>query len=137
MSPLAKRPLAKRSLAKRPVAKRRTAERRGRLAERMALALLRLKGYRILEQRYKTPVGEIDIIAQRKDALIFIEVKARRRMRDAIESIGARQRQRITRAAEAYLARHPAQAGKTCRFDAILVAPGRLPRHMIDAWSNG
>lgn len=119
------------------IGRRRTAERRGRLAEHLALALLRLKGYRILAQRYKTPVGEIDIIARKKALLVFVEVKARRRMRDAIESIGARQRQRITRAAEAYLARHPAHAGKTCRFDAILVAPGRLPRHMIDAWSNG
>ncbi len=119
------------------IGRRRVAERRGRLAEHLALALLRLKGYRILAQRYKTPVGEIDIIAQKKALLVFVEVKARRRMRDAIESIGARQRQRITRAAEAYLARHPAYAGKTCRFDAILVAPGRLPRHMIDAWSNG
>ncbi len=119
------------------IGRRRIAERRGRLAERLALALLRLKGYRILEQRYKTPVGEIDIIARKKDALVFVEVKARRRMRDAIESIGVRQRQRITRAAEAYLARHPAHAGRPCRFDAILIAPGRLPRHMIDAWTSG
>lgn len=118
-------------------AKRQIAERRGRRAEFMALALLRLKGYRVLAQRYKTPVGEIDIIAEKSGAVIFIEVKARHEMADAAASISARQRQRIARAAEAYLARHPAHAHQPCRFDAILVAHRRLPRHIKDAWSGG
>lgn len=123
--------------AGRPKIRRYRAERRGRLAETLAVALLRLKGYRILERRYKTPVGEIDIIAERKNTLIFVEVKARRRMRDAIESIGSGQRRRISRAAEAYLARHRGDAGRPCRFDAILVAHRRLPKHIIDAWDCG
>lgn len=117
--------------------RRRVAERRGRAAERLAIALLLLKGYRILERRYKTPVGEIDIVAQKKNTLVFIEVKARKHMGAAIESISPRQRQRIGRAAEAYLSRHPARAGQPCRFDAILLAPGYLPKHLIDAWVNG
>lgn len=114
--------------------RRQAAERRGRLAERLALALLWLKGYRILEQRYKTPVGEIDIIAQKNGMLIFLEVKARGEIQDAAASISIRQRQRIARAAEAFLARHPSHAGQSCRFDAVLVAPGRLPKHIADAW---
>ncbi len=120
---------------KRRVDGRRAAERRGRMAERLALALLLLKGYRILERRYKTPVGEIDIIAEKSGAVIFIEVKARQELDDAAASIGGRQRQRIARAAEAFLARHPGHAGRPCRFDAILVARGRLPKHIIDAWN--
>ena len=113
------------------------AERRGRIAERLALLLLVAKGYRILERRYKTPVGEVDIIARRGSALVFLEVKARERMDDAAASIGLKQRQRIADAAAAYLARNPDIAGLSCRFDAILVARGRLPKHVIDAWQTG
>lgn len=116
---------------------RRTAERRGRGAERLALALLLVKGYRIMERRYKTPVGEIDIIARRGATLVFLEVKARERLDDAAASIGRQQRQRIADAAAAYLARNPGLAHLSCRFDAILVARGRMPKHVIDAWQTG
>lgn len=121
----------------RGAASRRDAEKRGRRSERLALLLLLLKGYRILERRYKTPVGEIDIIARRGGALVFVEVKAREQLDDAAASIGSRQQHRIADAAAAYLARNPGLAEAHCRFDAILVARGRMPRHVVNAWQSG
>lgn len=114
--------------------KRKKAWRYGRLAETMASALLTVKGYRVVDRRVRTPVGEIDLIAQRGNLLVFVEVKARRSSTEAAESLSARQRERIVRAAEAYLAGHPPLAGCDIRFDAVLIASGGLPSHIEDAW---
>jgi putative endonuclease len=95
---------------------------------------LRLKGYRILASGFRVPVGEIDIVAKRGAILAFVEVKARHSLDDAAEAIGARQRRRIVRAAEAFLARNPRYAGLTPRFDVMLVSPMRAPRHLVAAW---
>lgn len=78
---------------------RKAAEKRGRRAELIACTLLRLKGYRILAERVRAPVGEIDIIATRGNTLVFVEVKQRRTRAAALESITAKQRRRIERAA--------------------------------------
>ena len=64
--------------ARRPDAARQAAEIAGRRAETLAAWYLRLKGYRIIESRYKTPVGEIDLIARRWGTTVFVEVKARK-----------------------------------------------------------
>jgi len=72
----------------------------GRRAERLAIWLLRLKGFDILARRYATKVGEIDIVAARRDLLIFVEVKHRRRRETALAAVGQRQQRRIIRAAE-------------------------------------
>ncbi len=107
---------------------------RGHLAETLAAWLLRLKGYRILARDLRLPVGEVDLIARRGRMLVFVEVK-RRALRDlALESVGARQRRRIERASEAFVAARPALAGLDRRFDLVLVAAGRLPHHVPDAW---
>jgi putative endonuclease len=103
-------------------------------AERLARLYLRCKGYRILERGYRTPVGEIDIIARRGTALAFVEVKARRDFESAAYAITARQQTRITRAAGAYIARHPDCAALDLRFDVILMAPGGWPQHLPGAW---
>ena len=103
-------------------------------AERLARLYLRCKGYRILERGYRTPVGEIDIIARRGTALAFVEVKARNDLETAAHAIGARQQARITRAARAYIARHPDYADFDLRFDVILMARGGWPKHMPGAW---
>ncbi|MBT3550519.1 MAG: YraN family protein [Rhodospirillaceae bacterium] len=103
-------------------------------AERLARLYLRCKGYRILERGYRTPVGEIDIIARRGRALAFVEVKARRDFESAAYAIGQRQQERITRAAGAYIARHPGCAELNLRFDVILMAPGGWPKHIPGAW---
>ena len=117
-------------------AERRRAWRDGRAAEAAAAALLRLSGWRILARNWRSPVGEIDIIARRRHILAFIEVKTRAETAAAGEAIGARQQERIRRAAALYLSRHPALALLDARFDAILVRPWRWPLHIRDAWRD-
>jgi len=113
---------------------RRRAERAGRHGERVALVLLRLKGYRILAHRFRSPVGEIDIVAARGPVLAFVEVKARATHAAAADAILAAQRQRIARGAEAFIRQRPQYGGHSVRFDAMLVIPWRAPTHVVDAW---
>jgi putative endonuclease len=116
-------------------AKRRAAEVHGRRAELFAAAYLLCKFYRILGRRVKTRAGELDLVALSPSGMIcFVEVKAREREELAAEAIGFGQRTRIGRAAELYLGARPALRHKGVRFDAILVTPRRLPRHVKDAW---
>lgn len=116
--------------------KRRAAWFRGLRAERIACLALCLKGYGILARRHKTPVGEIDIIARRGSTLVFVEVKARATEQAAVESASARQRRRITRAAEAYIRANPRFSHCTIRFDVIGVVPWRWPVHVQNAWQK-
>jgi putative endonuclease len=115
---------------------RRQAWTKGQVAERFAALALVLKGYRILARQYRTPVGEVDIVAKRGNCLIFVEVKARATERMARESIGTRQQERIARAAEIFVQRHRNHAESDCRFDAVLVLPWRWPHHLENAWQN-
>ena len=115
-------------------ARRRRAWRRGRRAEGLAACWLRLKGYRILARGFRVGVGEIDLIARRGRVLALVEVKARARLAAAGESVSRRQRERIGRAAEAFLQRHPRLDKLDLRFDVVLIAPGQWPRHIADAW---
>lgn len=116
------------------IASRRKAVRAGRRAETLCAWHLRARGYRVLARRLRTVVGEIDILARRGSVLAVIEVKARPTLAQAAEAIGRQQRIRVTRAAEAFLAQHPALARLDLRFDAMLAAPWRLPVHIRDAW---
>lgn len=109
-------------------------DRIGRTAEATAAWLLRLKGFRILERRFATPLGEIDLVACRGDLLLFVEVKRRGELATASASILPRQQQRIARAAEIYLQRRPSARTMRCRFDVVAVAPWRWPVHVTDAW---
>jgi putative endonuclease len=115
---------------------RRAAFARGLSAESRAAALLMLKGYRIAARRWKSPVGEIDIVARRRNLLVFVEVKARDGLDEAAFAFIPRQRRRVVAAAQAWLARHPDDAVRAIRFDAILVAPWRLPRHLVNAFDE-
>jgi putative endonuclease len=115
-------------------ARRRVAFRFGLSAEGRAAAFLVAKGYRILARRFRTPLGEIDIIARRRGVLVFVEVKARDNFDAAAEAIGKRQQNRIIGAAQLWLAAHPEDAMRDMRFDAVLVVPGRLPRHLLAAF---
>jgi putative endonuclease len=96
--------------------------------------LLIAKGYRILARRWKTPAGEIDVVARRRQSLLFVEVKARASLDEAAEAVSERTKRRIVGAAEFWLAQHPADAQCDIRFDAILVAPGKFPRHIANAF---
>jgi putative endonuclease len=105
-------------------------------AESRAAAWLIAHGFRILARRWKSPLGEIDIIAARRHLLVFVEVKARANLDAAAESVTPRQKQRIAAAAEIWLASNPDDRIRDIRFDAILVAPGRLPRHIPAAFET-
>jgi putative endonuclease len=92
------------------------------------------KGYRILARRFRTPYGEIDLVAKRRDLVAFVEVKARASLDDAAYAVTPRQQARIVNAAQAWLMTHPDHAEFELRFDAILIAPRRLPRHLLAAF---
>lgn len=113
---------------------RQRRERQGRLAERLAELLLRLKGYRVQARRYSSPVGEIDLVARRGDLLIFVEVKRRPAVAMALEAVRPRQQARIARAARHFLQQRPGLAGCLCRFDVVAVVPWRWPVHREDVW---
>ena len=115
---------------------RQAAFRLGLSAESRAAVYLVARGFRIIARRWRSPVGEIDIIARRRDLLVFVEVKARANLDDAAWSVTPRQRLRIAAAAEAWLARHQDARIRDIRFDAILVAPGRIPRHITAAFDT-
>jgi len=126
--------MAARNRAGKDKASRQAAWRRGRLGESLAIVSLMLRGYSILARGLKTPLGEIDIVARRGRMLAFVEVKARESFDHAAEALLARQRRRIARAAAGFLANRPDLAHCQPRFDVILVAPWRWPRHIINAW---
>jgi putative endonuclease len=130
--------VARRAEPLRPPPMRRpervAAFRLGISAESRAAMFLIAKGYRILARRFKTPLGEIDIVARRRRTLVFVEVKARERADAAAEAVTGRGQQRIVAAAELWLARNPADAGREIRFDVILVTPGSIPQHIRNAF---
>ena len=115
-----------------PDPKRVAAFHNGLSAESRAAMILVAKGYRILARRFRTPVGEIDIIAGRRDTLVFVEVKARVTYSDAVEAVTEQQRRRIIAAAEYWLAKRPHD--NDIRFDVIAVTPGRIPQHLMAAF---
>jgi putative endonuclease len=119
-----------------PRPERVAAFRVGLSAESRAAALLIAKGYRIVARRFRSPVGEVDIVARRGRVLVFVEVKARSQLDDAAESLLPRQQRRIAAAAAAWLAEHPDDVESNIRFDAVLVAPGRIPRHIPAAFET-
>lgn len=115
---------------------RQVAFRFGVSAESRAAAYLIAKGYRVVARRFRSPVGEIDIVARRGGALVFVEVKARETFDDAAEAVTPRARRRIIAAAQAWLARNPGDVTRVMRFDVVLVVPGRLPRHLEAAFDT-
>ncbi len=114
--------------------KRQQAYRKGVIAEYLASVLLVLKGYRILGHRYRCPEGEIDLIARKGTAIIFVEVKNRKALEDALEAVSPSGRNRITRAARRYIATIPDTAERTYRFDVIAFSPPFNVRHIENAW---
>src|SRR6195952_3501516 len=113
---------------------RLAAFRTGLSAESRAAAFLMAKGYRILAKRSRTPYGEIDIVARRRNLLAFVEVKARASLDEAAYAVTPRNQRRIIDAAQAWLMTHPEHADFDLRFDVILIAPRHLPRHLLAAF---
>lgn len=117
-----------------PRPERVAAFRTGLSAESRAAAWLIAKGFRIVARRWRSPAGEIDIVARRRHLLIFVEVKARATLDQAAEAVTPQQRQRIAAAAEIWLAQHDVSAITDIRLDAMLIAPGCLPQHIPGAF---
>jgi putative endonuclease len=115
---------------------RRRARRRGQWAEALCRWHLRLRGWRIVACDWRCPSGEIDILARRRDILAAIEVKSRGDYASGAAALLPRQRRRIARAAEAFLAMRPDLAALALRFDVMVVEPRRLPRHLPGAWRS-
>ncbi len=109
----------------------------GRRAEWLATWYLRLKGYRIVATNLRLTGGEIDIVARKGRLLAFIEVKARQDMETAQNAISLQQQARVAAAAKEFLSTRPQYQSFDGRFDALLLAPRRLPRHIRDAWRLG
>lgn len=113
--------------------KRQRAEKRGRAGEARAALWLQAKGWRILDRRRKTPLGEIDLIAKRGAVIAFVEVKWRKDAEQLDHAIDEYRLSRVAAAAEA-VAHEYAKQGEDIRVDVILLAPARLPRHIVNAW---
>ena len=88
----------------------------------------------VVARRYRSAMGEIDIVARRGGVLVFVEVKARRTFDQALQAVDRRQRARIARTASLFVAAHPALASLAMRYDVMVVLPWRLPRHVSGAW---
>jgi putative endonuclease len=114
--------------------RKRRSERKGRRAEWFAALALMLKGYRISALRYKTPMGEIDLVARKGDLVAFIEVKARRDLAAGVDSVSYAAQRRIRAAGEAYISRQPEAARLSWRYDIVVVSPWRWPVHLRDAF---
>ncbi|MBX3483595.1 YraN family protein [Phenylobacterium sp.] len=109
----------------------------GRRAEVWAAVWLMAKGYRILGFRLKTPIAEIDLLAHRGATLAVVEVKSRTSLETAMETVTFDQRDRLRRAGAQLAANRPGLKGCGVRLDLVALAPGRLPRHIPDAWKGG
>lgn len=113
--------------------KRQRAEAAGRKGELAAELYLRAKGWQVLARRRKTPMGEIDLVVRRTGTIAFVEVKWRKRAEELSLAIDEYRLRRVAAAAEA-VAHEYAQNGEDLRVDVILLAPGRLPQHIVNAW---
>jgi putative endonuclease len=108
---------------------------KGLLAEEFGRLMLLLKGHRILEKRYKTPGGEIDLITETFNHIVFVEIKARPTFSEAAYALTSKQKMRLQAAALYYLQKNPSP--KRARFDVLLVKPGSFPVHLKNAlWSE-
>ena len=118
----------------RPRQERQFAEGAGRRGEALAALFLQAQGYRVLDRRVKTPVGEVDLIVRRRDVTVFVEVKSRSFSHQEADALFAVNRKRIVRAAQYWLIRNPCYAEEELRFDVIFLAPFAWPRHLKAAF---
>jgi putative endonuclease len=98
----------------------------GRLGEDAAAAVYERRGYRVVERNWRCPLGELDLVLERDDLLVFCEVKTRTGVAfgGGYESVTWSKRRRLRRLAEAFLAARPAEALRA-RFDVASVWLGR------------
>ena len=111
-------------------ARRVKAYRRGHRGEWLAALALMLKGYRIVARRYRTKLGEIDLIARRGDLVLIVEVKVRATLIEAMDAIARQSERRIEAATDLWLSRQPDHGRLSIRFDMVAVLPRRWPVHV-------
>ncbi|MBI1954671.1 MAG: YraN family protein [Proteobacteria bacterium] len=107
---------------------------KGIFYEKLAAFYLLCKGYRILKWRYKTPIGEIDLIVQKGHTIVAVEVKKRRFDFEALESITPFQKQRISKAMSYFLQQRKFKFLPAIRFDVIAFSRYKWPKHIQNAW---
>lgn len=113
---------------------RQKALRKGRFAEYIAALWLLIKGYRISAMRYRTKLGEIDIIARKGALAIFVEVKARRDTQSGIDAVSRQSQLRIRAASDIWLSKQRRPDAISQRYDIIVISPSKWPRHFLDAF---
>ncbi len=109
----------------------------GMQGEEFAAQYLIERGYEVLERRYKTKFGEIDLIVEKDDVLCFVEVKLRQKLEDALHSVTLRARRRIEQSALYYISENPQVQDKSMRFDVIAIAKPFHVTHLDNAWEAG
>ncbi len=109
---------------------RRSAERKGHKGETIAVIWLMLKGYRIVARRYKTKIGEVDIIARKRDVVAMVEVKARNSVGEAMDAVDRTTMRRIEAAGDIWLAKQRDFARLSVRYDLVAILPRKWPVHV-------
>ncbi|MBE6447493.1 MAG: YraN family protein [Alphaproteobacteria bacterium] len=104
---------------------------KGYFGEFLAMALLILKGYRIVAHRYKTRLGEIDIVAKKGNTIAFVEVKSRNDQEKCFVAITAKQLRRIQNASVIFLEHHNFTKCNLS-YDVVLVANWKFPLHITN-----
>lgn len=107
---------------------------KGMEAEELAAQFMRERGFKILHRRYKTPYGEIDLIAQKGAQISFVEVKTRQTREEALYSITPRAQKRITQAAQHFLSATPQANECDLQFDVIAISAPFDILYLDNAW---
>ncbi len=96
---------------------------RGREAETRAWQYLQSRGLRLLQRNYRSRRGEIDLVLQDRDSVVFVEVRYRRESRfgSGAESVDRRKQSKLIACAQHYLQAYPKIASQPCRFDVVSV----------------
>lgn len=118
-------------------ADRRRAHGKGHRGEWLAALALMFKGYRILARRFRTRLGEVDLIAKRGDVIAIVEVKARPSLAEAMDAITPTAQRRIEAAGDLWLARQPDHGRLSVRYDLVAVLPRRWPVHVENVFQGG
>ena len=105
--------------------------------ETKACEYLKSKGYTIKERNFRGYRGEIDIIAEDNECLVFVEVKFRTKnsFGYSAEAVGVHKQNIIYKVAQYYIVKHPYYADKPCRFDVIAIDNGEIT-HIVNAFGG-
>lgn len=112
---------------------------RGHFAEKIACLYLMMKGWWPVKMNYVvgrgTGAGEVDLILVRGKTLIFVEVKYRPTLVQAMEAITVQNQIRVAKSSAVFLQKNPKYKDYQVRYDAVLLAPKKWPKHLQNAWS--